>query len=69
MSSPLSRSELRKRAAVIRKLLDSIEAGEMTASVVTIRRLEGAWLVLESLARGGTLDLGDLIGDGSVDQA
>jgi hypothetical protein len=54
-------------ASGLRKLLDSIEAGEMAASTATVRRLEGAWLALTSLGSGGTLDLGDLVDDDSTD--
>ena len=51
-------------AAGLRKLLDAVAAGEMAASGATVRRLEGAWLALASLASGGTLDLEDLMADG-----
>jgi hypothetical protein len=50
-----SSAELREMAEGLRRLLGTIEAGEVTADSGTITRLEGAIAALEALATGGDL--------------
>ncbi len=54
----ITRAELTDVAAGLRRLLDAIAAGELTAPAGTINRLEGAWLAVGALTAGRTLDPG-----------
>lgn len=68
MPKSFNRAELIELADGLRRLLDSITAGELTASSGTVSRLEGAWLAVETLSRGQILDIADLLGtDPSAD--
>ncbi len=58
----ITRAELAEVGAGLRRLLDAIAAGELTAPAGTVNRLEGAWLAVEALAAGRTLDPEDLLG-------
>ncbi len=58
----ITRTELAAVAAGLRRLLDSIAAGDLSAPAGTINRLEGAWLAVEALAAGRTVDAWDLRG-------
>lgn len=60
MPEPLSQAELAKLATGLRRILDAIAKGEVTASSGTVSRLEGAWLVVETLAKGRILDISEL---------
>lgn len=48
-------AELADLADGIRRILASIEAGEMTADSGMVARLEGAWLAMATLAEGRML--------------
>jgi|GEM_PF-5786142 hypothetical protein len=50
-----SGADLQEMAEGLRRLLASIEAGEVTANSGTVARLEGAIAALEALATGGDL--------------
>jgi hypothetical protein len=63
----ITRSELATVAAGLRRLLDAIAAGKLSAPAGTVNRLEGAWLALEALAAGRTLDAEDLLATSSDD--
>jgi len=54
--------ELADLAGGMRRLLDAIEAGEMTADSGTVARLEGAVAALDALASGRQLYPTDLSG-------
>ncbi|MGI8750963.1 MAG: hypothetical protein ACR2MN_01345 [Acidimicrobiales bacterium] len=54
--------ELAELAAGMRRLLDAIEAGDMTADSGTIARLEGAVAALDALAAGRPPGSADLLG-------
>jgi hypothetical protein len=49
-----SATELAEVAAGMRRLLDAIGAGELSADSGTVARLEGAAAALDALARGTT---------------
>ena len=61
MAKPPSQAQLAELATGLRKLLDSITAGELTASSGTVSRLEGAWLAVETISRGQILAISDLL--------
>jgi hypothetical protein len=61
MSKSFSRAELVELANGLRRLLDAIAAGELTASSGTVSRLEGAWLAVETLSKGRILNISDLL--------
>jgi hypothetical protein len=56
----ITRAELATVAAGLRRLLDAIAAGDLAAPAGTVNRLERAWLALEALAAGRTVDAHDL---------
>ena len=60
MPKSFNRAELVELADGLRRLLDAIAAGELTASSGTASRLEGAWLAVETLAKGRILDISEL---------
>jgi hypothetical protein len=62
MPKSFNRAELVELADGLRRLLDAIAAGELTASSGTASRLEGAWLAVETLAKGQILDISELFG-------
>jgi hypothetical protein len=47
-----TKAELRETAAALRRLLDSHERGELSASAGALARLEGARVALEALGAG-----------------
>lgn len=47
---PLTRAEVDELAATLRRLLDAIDADELTASAATRHRLEGALTALDVVA-------------------
>lgn len=65
MQSPRKRSystaELAEGAAGLRRLVELIDAGEMTAPKSVVYRLQGALLAFEALAGGGSLTVADLL--------
>lgn len=63
----ITRTELATVASGLRRLLDAIDAGELAAPSGTVNRLEGAWLALEALSAGRTMDAEDLLGAPSDD--
>jgi hypothetical protein len=63
---PLNRAELADLADGLKRLLDMIETGEMSAGSGTVSRLEGAWILAETLAAGRPLDPMELFGTESV---
>jgi hypothetical protein len=64
----ITRAELAEVGAGLRRLLDAIAAGELTAPAGTVNRLEGAWLAVEALAAGRTLNAYDLLGTKSAEE-
>ena len=57
----VSRAELADLAAGLKRLLDAIEAGELSAGSGTRNRLQGAWLAIETLAAGRPLGGDELL--------
>lgn len=55
-----SRAELSDAASGIRAILDLVERGELRATPIERRRLEGAWVTLRELA-------GESVEPGTVD--
>jgi hypothetical protein len=53
-------AELLELAAGLRRMLDAIARGEVSASSGTASRLEGAWLAIETIANGRVLDISTL---------
>ena len=64
----ITRAELTEVAAGLRRLLDAVAAGELAAPAGTVNRLEGAWLAVEALAAGRTLDPDALRGTKSAEE-
>ncbi|MGA3220724.1 MAG: hypothetical protein ABSE77_16880 [Acidimicrobiales bacterium] len=64
----ITRAELAGVAAGLRRLLDAIAAGDLSAPAGTVNRLEGAWLALEALAAGRTVYAEELLGSPSDDR-
>ena len=58
----ITRAELAEVAAGLRRLLDAIAEGNLTAPAGSVNRLEGAWLAVEALAGGRAVSPDDLIG-------
>ena len=48
----LTRTEMLEAAKTIRRLLDTLRAGELTAPAMLVARLEGALVALEVIATG-----------------
>jgi hypothetical protein len=61
MSRSFSRAELVELADGLRRLLDAIAAGELTAPSGTVSRLEGAWLAVQTLSKGRIIDISSLL--------
>jgi hypothetical protein len=61
MAKPLNQAQLAELAAGLRRMLDSIATGKLTASSGTVSRLEGAWLAVETLSKGRIIDISNLL--------
>lgn len=63
------RDEAAEAAEVLRRLLDAIAGGEMTATAParTVARLEGAVLAFEAVARGERFEVDDVLDLFTVD--
>ena len=60
-STRLTRTEMLEAAETIRRLLDTLRAGELTAPAMLVARLEGALVALEVVATGRAPTPDDLL--------
>lgn len=60
-SPQLSREQVADAGASLRKLLDAVETGELTAPPYLVARLEGALIALAAVATGRTPSPDDFI--------